>query len=489
MTENPSYPDDYDYADWISNVSGRLLFRLTNPFNYRNDRIVGDVIHYNIKFPVTKKRVLIVSMLIDMRDMRIRTTHKEFTRVFFIAHTHDEEGEGDRFKKKLYGDIYFVNLPLVRGDKYLRMKMMEKREMAFIRKLDKGLKQNIHDFKNITNEEKPIVKEEKLYSRMTNDLKAEIEKFLGEMQNGGSVVYHASVCIKDTGFTFFKIKICPPKEREIKTQQAFYFIKYLFHKHVFHAVSQENITKIQPPRDGFDFAQKLLSRLKHHISEVRNIRSGDPKYLQNLKGVLSYANSLLNSFRRENMIDIDNPIQKRFYELEKSYLENIQASLENALIKSPYKSSSIVDFKNDLVGTALFVFTVTTPYFIINHKNDSVSLGTALQIYGVAFVVALALTLLVSMIIHGRDENYLSKFFKGLISWFFKGVKRHNKRTIAPLNPVANICSAIVSLEMFIRRLKYEGNFYIVISVIVFSMILMGILLFLLLHKAKILGV
>ena len=149
MTENPSYPDDYDYADWISNVSGRLLFRLTNPFNYRNDRIVGDVIHYNIKFPVTKKRVLIVSMLIDMRDMRIRTTHKEFTRVFFIAHTHDEEGEGDRFKKKLYGDIYFVNLPLVRGDKYLRMKMMEKREMAFIRKLDKGLKQNIHDFKNI----------------------------------------------------------------------------------------------------------------------------------------------------------------------------------------------------------------------------------------------------------------------------------------------------------------------------------------------------
>ncbi|MFK5977054.1 MAG: hypothetical protein QM493_11175 [Sulfurovum sp.] len=37
------------YRSWISTISGHLFFHLSKPWNYRSNRIVGDVVHFNEK--------------------------------------------------------------------------------------------------------------------------------------------------------------------------------------------------------------------------------------------------------------------------------------------------------------------------------------------------------------------------------------------------------------------------------------------------------
>jgi hypothetical protein len=498
-SDNTNNKVHYDYADWISNVSGRLLFRLANdPFNYRNDRIVGDIIHANYKYLLIKKRVLVISMLIDLRDEKIyNSSYRPYTRVIFLAHTLDEEKEGDRFKKKLYGDIFFITLP--KPDNITDYKNNEtykkvvEAEQTYIKKLADLIKEYKPEF-FATDE----YKEKTSYVVLTQNLRKETLDFFSNIaeqefdqvtQSSTKItcrIYHAYVCIKDTGFTYFKIDDNyrnNDRIKEILTQQAFYFIKYLFHKHVFHDAAQENITNIQPKQDGFYFAQKLISKLKHHISEIRNQKSDKPRYLHNLKGVISYTNSLLDDCRREKLINLSDPIQEQFYYLEKSYLQNIQDSLENALKRNPYQSSSILDFKNDLLSISIVTFALISPYFIATAKCETQDIFIYYtHMYSFAFACIMLFVILISFMIHGRD-NYFTKIMLYPIAKLFKLIKTHNNITIQPRSMTSKICSLFVDIEMYIRRNEFKNKIAILTFIIIVSTLLMVFIIYQLLTK------
>lgn len=91
------------YISWIPNTSGMLLYSLVEAFDYRSDRIVGDVfeiresnssvIHKHHKEP------FLISMLIDLRDYAGNSN--KYTRVIFTANPIDGN--------KLNGSIYFLD--------------------------------------------------------------------------------------------------------------------------------------------------------------------------------------------------------------------------------------------------------------------------------------------------------------------------------------------------------------------------------------------
>ncbi|MDQ7085767.1 MAG: hypothetical protein Q9M36_13030 [Sulfurovum sp.] len=70
------------YCSWISNISGHLFFHLSKPWNYRPNRIVGDMVSFNEKIGI--ERYIAISFLADLRDFSKKDTIK-YTRVFFFG--------------------------------------------------------------------------------------------------------------------------------------------------------------------------------------------------------------------------------------------------------------------------------------------------------------------------------------------------------------------------------------------------------------------
>jgi len=202
------------YISWVPNVSGQLLFSLVDALDYRNDRIVGDVFECREKRQqesVLEKDFLdpfLISMLVDLRDVNERKVKSGYTRLVFLAKPNTDGS-------LLSGKIGFFD--------DLKQPMLYKsdRENKIIRTLSQQLsyddwEQSFENLKRLYQD----TKETKAYT---------VIEF--ELHQNGRIMLKLSDSLKALN----------PKQIRADVLQAYFFIKFVFHKDRFHDKANEYI--------------------------------------------------------------------------------------------------------------------------------------------------------------------------------------------------------------------------------------------------------
>ena len=117
-----------EYRSWISTLSGHLFFHLSEPWNYRLDRIVGDVVHFNEK--IGDERYIGISLLADLRDFNNNKDNIPYTRIFFFGKTFPSSTDDG---KNFQGTISFFS---------------DNRSGKIFTEDEKNLVKELNDFKN-----------------------------------------------------------------------------------------------------------------------------------------------------------------------------------------------------------------------------------------------------------------------------------------------------------------------------------------------------
>ena len=459
---------------WISNVSGRLFFNLTDPYSYRMDRIVGDVIHLNKK--IDRTRYLFVSMLVDLRD-EAEPNSTEFTRVVLWAKA---DFNDDELPTKFEGAIYFFDDFSNPG---LEKSTEEKEIVTNFKKLAKK-----ESAKSLQDQIKTLVE---LYEN-----KKGIEKGKEKIIDKVNFKIYANGIIELNQSSLWGTTTTEQKNPAIK--QAFYFIKFLFHKDRFHSQSNEGIIRIIETKKSFDqytseeivgFTKELLAGIKRYVAENRKQNAKSPIVLQQLKGVIVYANSLI-SIMESTIGNIENHTKEQIREIayEKQLIENLNDSIDMELSQKPLRPVNVYQFISELQTLSAIALAIIAPFIIITYqtmlheydekiKTTDELLGsymaTLISYYGIWFVAAVILVVILKWT---YDGTFKSSYVLTLVDFIWKkGVyytrKLSNPSIIKPayLDIVSYPAQWFTKIEMSIRRSKDSFKVFLAICAILFS--------------------
>lgn len=334
-----------EYRSWISTLSGHLFFHLSEPWNYRLDRIVGDVVHFNEK--IGDERYIGISLLADLRDYNTKKKIK-YTRIFFFGKTHLNSGDDG---KSLNGNISFFS----NGKNIL----FEKDEQELVQNLEllrvklKNLKKNQIDknARELQNEFEYIKRKVLDYNKEENSVYTRKIQF--SLQSEGIIELGNA---KDANFTYIATKT--------EFRQAYYFIKFMFHNHMHHVKSAEDIirlTKINDTTTDKQFAFFMISDIKKYMVELRHSRKG----FQDLEGFTAYAKSLVRILEKKDFID------SKIREREEKYFDNFVQSINKYI--NNIKFNTVNTTFNNLFDAFLKIFvilmSIIAPYAIMKSKG------------------------------------------------------------------------------------------------------------------------
>ncbi len=460
---------------WISNVSGRLFFNLTDPYSYRMDRIIGDVIHLNKQENNT--RYLFTSVLVDLRDEAIENS-TVFTRIVLWAKATVND---DELPKSFEGAIYFFDDPA-----YPKLnKSNDERKI-------------VTQFNTLAKDNKPeelLDELTKLVQLYEEDKDKIIDKVNFKIYANGIIELEQS-----------KLWSTHSQEEKSPTiKQAFYFIKFIFHKDRFHLQSNEGIIRIINAPKSFDdlnsteivkITEELLVGIKRYIAESRKLNSKNPLVLQQLKGVLVYANSLITII--ESVLtnnDATNEKELKIIANERNLFKNVDASIDMELTQKPSRSVNIYQFISELqvwsmIGLAILgpiiVITFQTTLHEVKNSESKIEFGNILNhyirdvllpYYGTWFLVAVILVVLVKWL---YDRTFKSAYLLTVVNsiWmnFIYITRKLSKPNIKSNNLLSILSSQFIALEMWIRRGKDSLKILIGIAAIACTIGIYGIL-------------
>lgn len=440
-----------EYRSWISTLSGHLFFHLSEPWNYRLDRIVGDVIHFNEK--IDDERYIGISLLADLRDKNTKNKVK-YTRIFFFGKTHLYNNNDG---KDLRGTISFFS----NG----KNDLFEKNEQEIIKDLLvlKDELENPNQNSNVLVEkfnkiEKKVLdykqEQESMYTRKLKfHLQSEGLIELGNEDNA-EFTHHATKAVY---------------------RQAYYFIKFMFHNHMHHVKSAEDIlrlTKISNKITDQQFAFYMISDIKKYMVELKHSRKG----FKDLEGFSAYAKSLLRILEKKGFI---NTI---IVEREEKYFDNFVQSVNQYITVMKF---NIVQTKlNSLLDTFLKIFVILmsfiAPYAIIKSKDildtgliplDTWLESTVFPMYLYGFFILLLIIPMSDFIYNGKHSFMYEKMdvVKSLFGKWIK--KRHNPTlTNSKLNKIIDLRHSMYHVEF-----KNKGWYFYSKVIFTFSIFLIFI--------------
>ena len=441
MNKKVLYDAEYDYVSWISNVSGRLFFRLTGGHNYRYDRIVGDVIHFNQK--VDNKRLIFLSILADLRDIdRDTLAYTKFTRIILFGWADPSDCHGEF----LYGNVYFVDNAnynsLIKSDK----------EKEFLNKITHTINQ------------KELNKE---------FVDTQIAQFINNPQTN-EVIKNISFKIQDTGVVHLKkIDNYPIESHTIDpdVKAAFYLLKFTFHKDRHHSHSEENIITIVPTEKigecqkyysncskDYQIAYYIIEGVKQYVAEKRKLESTS-KMFYNLKGVLIYTQTMCESFI-EYLIKSE---CKESIRQQQRCIEHLSDSIERELEKKIYKPATFYEFVPELRNLLFFPLLLLSAFYAtirLRLVDYHISIEQIQNIYlGSIF---LALVIMESFRkFYYNDDTFFIDGISRIPEIFLRFIKKHSNPSLAKYNIFGRyIFPAIIHVEMTLRRGSYAEKLF-----------------------------
>ncbi len=426
------------YTGWISTVSGHLFFHLSKPWNYRLDRIVGDMIYLDKK--IDKERYIIISLLADMRDFRKNDTIY-YTRIIFLAKTDSSINR----KKVLNGKIYFLDnkninhdtseIDLIRDINLLTDKIKEYPQNQ--------LENNIYEFEHHKDTQKSIIKQQEFIKNI-KELQSSIEEY-----NSDNIYKRTmSFSLKSSGFVDIYDSSTSGSENSIESnksdiRQAYYFLKFLFHNHVHHLKKSEDITRVyktpQSSNQKYNFAKSMIKDIKKYIIEIRNEQSTINRInsFYDLKGIISYANTLLLLLEEDEYLN--NKEHKNFINREKEYFKNVISSIDSSLFNKEEKSRTSIYMLLDIFARVLIIIiAISSPYIIffikeiLDKKIDNINnfvFYNILPIYATVFFLILILISIYDLF--SKREKSVIVRWSNRLKWYIElFLKKRNNNTL-----------------------------------------------------------
>lgn len=327
--------DHFDYIGWVPCISGHLLFEYTEcGLTDKKRNIYAEINHVELdaKFN-TPCRYIAVSSRVDWKDGN--TKLYGIYRVVLLASNPINTDQ-------LEGKVYIIpdNNPEWES---------------------RNIEEKLLNLKKLTISDQDMRKEF-LNLRIILDECPQIGFVINFKLNrsGFTFLRHHNKNVKTTAETSFVV-----------SRQAYYYIKYAFHKHAHHDKSAESLTTTfsLPGRDNA-IGMILIQDLKRSLVQLkRDFTVSNYKLLLQSKGIVSYAKSLLVSCNKEGFILIKD------YEAEKAYIENIGESLEVAAKK--IESGIAVEEKvsANFRAIVLFALAIVAPISMVFRDDIHSAVG------------------------------------------------------------------------------------------------------------------
>ncbi|HBA67414.1 MAG TPA: hypothetical protein DCZ48_14815 [Methylococcaceae bacterium] len=181
-----------------------------------------------------------------------------------------------------------------------------------------------------------------------------------------------------------KGKECDHFDAKVITRQAYYYIKYAWHKHQHHDSRAETLTtchEFGSNTDNHEVAERLIGDLKRNLVRFkRGIDHSSHREVLKATGIVSYTKSLVEILKAKSFI------KDEIYEKEINHLGYFKESLEAisaAIEKDIAMHNRAV---NDARAIILFVFAIMTPALVINRDSISEHFSTTEMPFYLRFV-------------------------------------------------------------------------------------------------------
>jgi hypothetical protein len=155
----------------------------------------------------------------------------------------------------------------------------------------------------------------------------------------------------------------------IIARQAYYYIKYAWHRHQHHNSRAETLTTVHIVRSNSrssneKVAKKLIEDLKRNlVTFKRRIDDSSHREVLRAKGIVSYTKALIEIMNSRSFID------SKYYEKELNHLSYFDESLDvisGGIEKNISMHNQAV---NDARALILFVFAIITPALVVNRDK------------------------------------------------------------------------------------------------------------------------
>ncbi len=184
-------------------------------------------------------------------------------------------------------------------------------------------------------------------------------------------------------------------EQKVLIRQGFYYLKYLLHKHVHHAHSNESLTTVHTfTPDNEANARVLVRDIKRGLVSIKRKDNFMP---YSVAGICEYGFSLVTSCRRHGMFDdcggasnseaefskyLLGPDPKTTEKSQNNYLSNITKSIDLRFPKyrDVLSTSLLEEFRKSYIKTLMPTLALVSPYFLyIVRQSNSDSLQQELE--------------------------------------------------------------------------------------------------------------
>lgn len=260
-------------------------------------------------------------------------------------------------------------------------------------------------------------------------------------------------------------------------EQAYYFIKFIFHKDRFHPKKNEYIVPILKQQDDTDDKSflKIAKGIVRHILSKRKESADSYLDLKALKGMIIYVEVLLNMIT-------DEEIKKK--ELARVKLIDKGLTQEVELLR-PVLLPNFKDFFDDFKSWSVIVFAIITPFIITSHHQyanlKTYILDMALPYYGYGMLGLIVIIFIVKFLF--QQQSYKSCFFTkkivNIVEWLRLKVKQKSKPNLSENLFYKRVFPRFIDLEMqFLRiKLNLKKIIFILFSTVLTAFLIKGFIL------------
>lgn len=329
------------YVGWVPCLTGQLVFNLVECGLQDKDRRKIEIIHYCIDKDEKLAEHILVHSAVNWKDFGDSNLNGLWSVVLLSKRNLEN--------KYHEGAVYILHHALTQSDTELNNAFEAAHAISYRLKTEEFV-----DVKNFS------------------EFKAELDNACLNKQD----CYKVNFNLEEDGIVWLDPFNQGLSENGCKiiARQAYYYIKYTWHRHQHHDSRAETLTTVHMAASDIDkkeFPKKLIEDLKRNLVVFkRGIDNSSHRKVLKAKGIVSYAKALVEIMKSRDFINMD------FYKKELNHLKYFEESLDvisNGIEKDISMHNQAV---NDARALVLFIFAIITPALVINRESISKIYGS-----------------------------------------------------------------------------------------------------------------